>query len=894
MHFIRLAITVWIGLVALGACADHHRLGIVTHDAGSSPDGGAPPSALLLVASNDVATHIRLDWTIASDEAFQSLLVQREGADLVVLPAGARSFEDVTAEPGSVSAPSALTATQGTRTDAVGLTWSAAPTLAGASHDYQILALRGDGSAVSSDVASGSRAAPAIVGYQISRDDGATWKDASADPSFADTAAPPCTLAVPAEAIARYPGNYIRLRITSQPAVTPPMPTTYRVRAKIAEGTGPQSGSASGYLGASNDVTYQWQRSAGDADANYTNLPGVTGALWFDDSAPLDEGRYYRAVLSAAGGAGTTPGVRAIARRVKNVSSGEAHSCAILSDDTVVCWGNNGNGEAPPGPSLATFKSVAAGDGYTCGILSDDTVSCWGDSTITGPPATKVKSLSMETSSSKTVTSDGITFFEQYRACALAMDGQILCWGKGTNSVPAEPLAGSWKSLSIDDHFGCGIADDDLVTCWGTTYPSLPAPTTDTYKSITVSDSHVCGIRTDNLAVCWGQYWGYWTPGPWAPTTDTFTSLATVSDDTCGLRSDNKLVCWGNYLASSIRRDVLATTTGNVTIGTLKAMSLGEAETCGIFADDKVICWPTHGGNNRNGTAWSDHKDETFKSISAGEGFACGIRSDGRMVCWGPNDGNRAPPDPSADLYASVSSAATHTCGLRTDGTVLCWGPYNECHQTGCAATPSILTATYKSISTAGDSYSNNTSGTSAYQSALTCGVQSDGKIACPDWTADAPPPWSASDVFQDVRVGTDHVCGLRVDGKAICFVTNTDYDFGQAAAPATETFTAISAGMRHTCGIRSDQHVVCWGQNDHGEAPRAPTAYTFKGVSAGEGYACGLRTDDRIVCWGDNSQGQAPPGPSLDRFQSVSAGSLTCAIRMDGRPLCWGNGFDL
>ena len=51
-------------------------------------------------------------------------------------------------------------------------------------------------------------------------------------------------------------------------------------------------------------LTYQWQRSAGDSDADYSNIDGATTASYNDtDAPPNGVGRFYRCVLSAEGAA---------------------------------------------------------------------------------------------------------------------------------------------------------------------------------------------------------------------------------------------------------------------------------------------------------------------------------------------------------------------------------------------------------------------------------------------------------------------------------------------------------------------------------------------------------------------------------------------------------------
>ena len=104
-------------------------------------------------------------------------------------------------------------------------------------------------------------------------------------------------------------------------------------------------------------------------------LPGVDAST---DGQP---------VLDAGKPDSGTPSLQAI-----SVSAGSTHTCAVLVNGDVVCWGSNGNGElgTPPGalpssslpvrvalPSKA--KMVSAGDKVTCAHLDNGKVACWGN-----------------------------------------------------------------------------------------------------------------------------------------------------------------------------------------------------------------------------------------------------------------------------------------------------------------------------------------------------------------------------------------------------------------------------------------------------------------------------------------------------------------------------------
>jgi cysteine-rich repeat protein len=86
-------------------------------------------------------------------------------------------------------------------------------------------------------------------------------------------------------------------------------------------------------------------------------------------------------------------------RTVKSITAGVYHTCVILDDDSLKCWGANVNGElglgdtAPRGgnpgemgDALGTVNlgtgrhatRVALGNSYSCAVLDDASLKCWG------------------------------------------------------------------------------------------------------------------------------------------------------------------------------------------------------------------------------------------------------------------------------------------------------------------------------------------------------------------------------------------------------------------------------------------------------------------------------------------------------------------------------------
>ena len=86
-------------------------------------------------------------------------------------------------------------------------------------------------------------------------------------------------------------------------------------------------------------------------------------------------------------------------RMARAISVGDSHTCAVLDDDSVKCWGSNYSGQLGlgdtntrgdnwnemgdnlPAVNLGTgrkAKAISAGGSYTCAALDDGSVKCWG------------------------------------------------------------------------------------------------------------------------------------------------------------------------------------------------------------------------------------------------------------------------------------------------------------------------------------------------------------------------------------------------------------------------------------------------------------------------------------------------------------------------------------
>ena len=318
-------------------------------------------------------------------------------------------------------------------------------------------------------------------------------------------------------------------------------------------------------------------------------------------------------------------------------------TCAILTDDTVTCWGSNRDGQAiaPAG----TYKTLATGS-HNCAIATDGTITCWGRNWKgeADPPA----------GTYQTVTVGG-----WFHSCAIATVGTLTCWGLNDDGK-ADPPAGTYKTLATSSFHSCAVATDGTLTCWGKNWNGLTDAPAGTYRTVVASEDHNCAIRTDGTVTCWGAYCGTRTDGTyrcwWANRAPegTYKSLAAGGSHDCAIVTDDTVTCWGNNEHGQ----------ADAPAGTYKSLAAGGSHNCAIATDDTVTCW----GNNEHGQA--DAPAGTYKSLAASWRHSCAIATDDTVTCWGDNQHGQADPprttlevsltQPIAPLDLSAGPASDH------------------------------------------------------------------------------------------------------------------------------------------------------------------------------------------------------------------------------------------
>lgn len=167
------------------------------------------------------------------------------------------------------------------------------------------------------------------------------------------------------------------------------------------------------------------------------------------------------------------------------LASGRSHTCALLSDGRVSCWGSNSYGQVGAGvPPYYTGEnptpmpvivagvdnavSIVAAQSHTCALLAGGTVTCWGaDKYTEGFGATTVA-----TSPTTVAGISGATALSSggNEVCAVTAGGAVTCWSRGSlfnvglqsvqGMIGATALTGGYSGI------GCALQSGGTVGCW--------------------------------------------------------------------------------------------------------------------------------------------------------------------------------------------------------------------------------------------------------------------------------------------------------------------------------------------------------------------------------------------------------------------------------------------
>lgn len=300
------------------------------------------------------------------------------------------------------------------------------------------------------------------------------------------------------------------------------------------------------------------------------------------------------------------------------LSAGSDHTCGLTTDGRVFCWGANEYGQLGdgtrnsrwiPAPVAARaglrFQSVAAGDENSCAVSTDGSAWCWGDNRNANVgDRTHVTRLAPARVAGR-VPFRSVSFHD--RPCALGESGETYCWGGYTVTAP---VAVPRRSRSEHGAFGarsCDLTADSTVVCWNWDDSSAsvrPLPGGLRFARIFLRGNTACGVTAAGSAHCWGWFVpgrpenpvgesGAWEPFHVAPEL-RFRSMQVLWQTACGLTLDGVPYCWGEpspLVPGVPERQATPVPVRIAVERPLVSLTFGRMHACGLTADGAAYCW---------------------------------------------------------------------------------------------------------------------------------------------------------------------------------------------------------------------------------------------------------------------------------------------------------------
>jgi alpha-tubulin suppressor-like RCC1 family protein len=196
------------------------------------------------------------------------------------------------------------------------------------------------------------------------------------------------------------------------------------------------------------------------------------------------------------------------------------HTCAVLDDASVKCWGYNhkgqlgqgstsnlGDGGSEMGDNLAAIDlgsgrsatAISAGEYHTCALLDNSSVKCWGSNPYGelgqgnsdhlgnggGEMGDNLAPIDLGSGRTATAISAG-----RWHTCALLDDASVKCWGASDSGE-----LGQGNTTYLGN--GSGEMGDNLL--------AIDLGSGRTATAISTRAEHTCALLDNSVFKCWGK-----------------------------------------------------------------------------------------------------------------------------------------------------------------------------------------------------------------------------------------------------------------------------------------------------------------------------------------------------------------------------------------------------
>jgi len=288
-------------------------------------------------------------------------------------------------------------------------------------------------------------------------------------------------------------------------------------------------------------------------------------------------------------------------------------SCGVDTAYVVWCWGRViGNRPVRQGSGVR-IRQVSTGSDHVCAIGADSLAYCF---SLIDPIAPRHEWVAVP---------GGLRFRQidasEFHTCAVTTGNRAFCWsapGEGTLESPV-PVKGGLqvRQIAAGFDFDCAVTTTSLAYCWGRdfhgqlgddrvrldhTSPRLVAGG-HRFTKITAGLDHACAVTEDDAVFCWGGWEGVgdggsvdrYVPSPVAGH-HQFRRVNAGSSLTCGETPESQTFCWGNNVAGGLGNGTSLTDPINRPVQVVGGLRFAQVTTGGFYACGRTAagagyCW---------------------------------------------------------------------------------------------------------------------------------------------------------------------------------------------------------------------------------------------------------------------------------------------------------------
>lgn len=277
---------------------------------------------------------------------------------------------------------------------------------------------------------------------------------------------------------------------------------------------------------------------------------------------------------------------------VVDLGLGLDHGCAVLASGLARCWGRNNDAQLGVGSlepvqtsqplnvfGLSTAARISAGVKHTCAVLTDGTVQCWGRNEFGQVAYTGGTGITV----GFPVTVPGITTAVDVsvgaeHSCALLSTGSVSCWGRGLNGRLGNG--------------GTANSNTPVAVSFITTATAVSAGTDHTCVRLAAREIRCWGANTRGQLGTGSTVQPFFSTPVNAINDDFAIDISSGREFGCMLATP-VVRCFGRGTDGQIGNNAFVDRSDaqTVPIGLASAVSAGQAHACALLNDGSLRCW---------------------------------------------------------------------------------------------------------------------------------------------------------------------------------------------------------------------------------------------------------------------------------------------------------------